>query len=50
MERGRAPPAVWHGIREPLPPMQICKTKPSEARMSFRINNKFRKQAKNEPN
>lgn len=29
--------------------LKFCKTKPSEARMSFRINSTFRNQAKNEP-
>ena len=33
----------------PSPPMKICKTKPTEAGMSFRINKRLRKRAKNEP-
>ena len=33
----------------PLPPLKFCKTKPTEARMCFRINKSFRKRAKNEP-
>ena len=35
-------------IADPLPPMKICKTKPSEARMSFRINKTIEKNVKNE--
>ena len=34
----------------PLPPMKFCKTKPSEAGMSFIINETSEKRAKNEAN